>query len=77
MSFSGSNRVIDRLYFGLSFDEDVGSPFSSEPIYIDDLEDLLDEGMDSFNATIDDGSIEEVDFYYRFLSLYVSFHVGL
>lgn len=35
-------------------------PNRREPVYIDDLEDLLDEGMDSFNATLDDGSIEEV-----------------
>lgn len=35
-------------------------PNRREPVYIDDLEDLLDEGMDSFHATLDDGSIEEV-----------------
>ncbi|XP_059652673.1 uncharacterized protein LOC132299831 [Cornus florida] len=33
---------------------------STEPLYIDDLEDLLDEFMLSLNTEIDDGSIEEV-----------------
>lgn len=31
-----------------------------EQVYIDDLEDLLDEFMDSLNTEIGDGSIEEV-----------------
>jgi pre-rRNA-processing protein TSR2 len=31
-----------------------------EPLYIDDLEDILDEGMLSFNVEVEDGSIEEV-----------------
>lgn len=34
---------------------------SSEPLYIDDLENMLDEGIESaFNAILDDGSVEEV-----------------
>ncbi|XP_020572622.1 pre-rRNA-processing protein TSR2 homolog [Phalaenopsis equestris] len=34
---------------------------SKEPLYIDDLEKLLDENMESsFNTEIDDGSVEEV-----------------
>ncbi|CAI8588626.1 unnamed protein product [Vicia faba] len=33
---------------------------SKEPLYIDDLETLLDEGMLSFNLEIQDGSVEEV-----------------
>ncbi|KAH0467666.1 hypothetical protein IEQ34_002699 [Dendrobium chrysotoxum] len=34
---------------------------SKEPLYIDDLENLLDENMEhSFNTEIDDGSVEEV-----------------
>lgn len=34
--------------------------FCPEPLYIDDLEALLDEGMLSFNLEIQDGSVEEV-----------------
>lgn len=33
---------------------------SKETLYIDDLENILDEGMLSLNAMIEDGSIEEV-----------------
>lgn len=33
---------------------------SKEPIYIDDLENMLDEFMLSLNTEIDDGSIEEI-----------------
>ncbi|XP_020201830.1 pre-rRNA-processing protein TSR2 [Cajanus cajan] len=33
---------------------------SKEPLYIDDLEDLLDQGMLSLNVEVEDGSIEEV-----------------
>ncbi|XP_058777807.1 uncharacterized protein LOC131652049 [Vicia villosa] len=33
---------------------------SKEPLYIDDLETLIDEGMLSFNLEIQDGSVEEV-----------------
>ncbi|KAJ8899046.1 hypothetical protein K2173_008878 [Erythroxylum novogranatense] len=34
--------------------------YSKEPLYIDDLENILDEGMLSLNVMIEDGSIEEV-----------------
>lgn len=34
--------------------------FFPEPLYIDDLETLIDEGMLSFNLEIQDGSVEEV-----------------
>lgn len=34
--------------------------FSSEPLYIDDLEDVLNEAMLSLNTMTEDGSIEEV-----------------
>ncbi|XP_020214866.1 pre-rRNA-processing protein TSR2 homolog [Cajanus cajan] len=33
---------------------------SKEPLYIDDLEDLLDQGMLSLNVEVEDGSVEEV-----------------
>ncbi|KAG4921441.1 hypothetical protein AAZX31_18G135000 [Glycine max] len=33
---------------------------SKEPLYIDDLEDILDQGMLSLNVEVEDGSIEEV-----------------
>ncbi|XP_061373380.1 uncharacterized protein LOC133315735 [Gastrolobium bilobum] len=33
---------------------------SKEPLYIDDLESILDEGMLSLNVEVEDGSIEEV-----------------
>ncbi|KAJ1424450.1 Pre-rRNA-processing protein TSR2 [Sesbania bispinosa] len=33
---------------------------SKEPLYIDDLEGILDEGMLSLNVEVEDGSIEEV-----------------
>ncbi|KAF7805177.1 pre-rRNA-processing protein TSR2-like protein [Senna tora] len=33
---------------------------SKEPLYIDDLENILDEGMLSLNVEVEDGSIEEV-----------------
>ncbi|CAN1190245.1 Pre-rRNA-processing protein TSR2 homolog [Linum perenne] len=32
----------------------------AEPLYIDDLENILDEGMLTLNADVDDGSVEEV-----------------
>ncbi|KAF7817851.1 pre-rRNA-processing protein TSR2-like protein [Senna tora] len=32
---------------------------SKEPLYIDDLENMLDEGMLSLNVEVDDGSVEE------------------
>ncbi|KNA06574.1 hypothetical protein SOVF_179760 [Spinacia oleracea] len=35
-------------------------PNRKEPIYIDDLEEELNVGLDSFNTTADDGSVEEV-----------------
>ncbi|KDP23617.1 hypothetical protein JCGZ_23450 [Jatropha curcas] len=33
---------------------------SKEPLYIDDLENILDEGLLSLNTMIEDGSVEEV-----------------
>ncbi|XP_071723694.1 uncharacterized protein [Rutidosis leptorrhynchoides] len=33
---------------------------SREPLYIDDLEIILEEAMDSLNTTVDDGSVTEV-----------------
>ncbi|KAK4261515.1 hypothetical protein QN277_004502 [Acacia crassicarpa] len=33
---------------------------SKEPLYIDDLENMLDEGLISLNMVVEDGSIEEV-----------------
>nr|ACU14924.1 unknown [Glycine max] len=33
---------------------------SKEPLYIDDLEDILDQGMLSLNVEVEDGSVEEV-----------------
>ncbi|KAK7386727.1 hypothetical protein VNO78_27062 [Psophocarpus tetragonolobus] len=33
---------------------------SKEPLYIDDIEDILDQGMLSLNVEVEDGSIEEV-----------------
>ncbi|XP_027357694.1 pre-rRNA-processing protein TSR2 homolog [Abrus precatorius] len=33
---------------------------SKEPLYIDDLEEILDQGMLSLNVEVEDGSIEEV-----------------
>ncbi|KAK7258749.1 hypothetical protein RIF29_24334 [Crotalaria pallida] len=33
---------------------------SREPLYIDDLEAILDDGMFSFNVEVNDGSVEEV-----------------
>ncbi|KAI9086978.1 hypothetical protein K1719_031139 [Acacia pycnantha] len=33
---------------------------SKEPLYIDDLESMLDEGMHTLNLGIEDGSVEEV-----------------
>ncbi|XP_054809673.1 uncharacterized protein LOC129311403 [Prosopis cineraria] len=33
---------------------------SKEPLYIDDLENMLDEGMLSLNMEVEDGSVEEV-----------------
>ncbi|KAL2925975.1 Pre-rRNA-processing protein TSR2-like protein [Bienertia sinuspersici] len=45
-----SSRVFDFFY----------KPNRREPIYIDDLELLLEEGLESFNTVADDGSIEEV-----------------
>lgn len=34
--------------------------FAAEPLYIDDLESLLDEAMLSLNTMTEDGSVEEV-----------------
>ncbi|GAU32514.1 hypothetical protein TSUD_317200 [Trifolium subterraneum] len=44
------------------FAADIFSWFtqSKDPLYIDDLETLLDEGALSFNLQIEDGSVEEV-----------------
>ncbi|KAJ0549410.1 putative pre-rRNA-processing protein TSR2 [Helianthus annuus] len=36
----------------------------SEALYVDELEDLLDDFMLSFNTDIDDGSVEEVGRFY-------------
>ena len=36
----------------------------SEPLYIDDLEDILDQGMLSLNVEVEDGSIEEVYIFF-------------
>lgn len=36
----------------------------AEPLYIDDLENILDEGMLSLNTMIEDGSVEEVCLLY-------------
>lgn len=47
--------LFNNVYYGIFF----GGP---EPIYIDDLENMLDEFMLSLNTEIDDGSIEEVCF---------------
>ncbi|ESW28467.1 hypothetical protein PHAVU_003G288900 [Phaseolus vulgaris] len=33
---------------------------SKDPLYIDDLEDILDQGMLSLNVEVEDGSVEEV-----------------
>ncbi|KAJ8760272.1 hypothetical protein K2173_011684 [Erythroxylum novogranatense] len=51
-----SNLIADQLV------SDIFSWFtcSKEPLYIDDLENILDEGMLSLNVMIEDGSIEEV-----------------
>jgi len=35
-----------------------------EPLYIDDLEDILDQGMLSLNVEVEDGSIEEVYIFF-------------
>uniref|UniRef100_A0A7C8YY89 Pre-rRNA-processing protein TSR2 homolog n=1 Tax=Opuntia streptacantha TaxID=393608 RepID=A0A7C8YY89_OPUST len=58
--WGGPHSHAKALDFASRVFEFFHQPNRREPIYIDDLEDLLDEGMDSFNATIDDGSIEEV-----------------
>jgi hypothetical protein len=34
--------------------------FSSGPLYLDDLEAILDEGLVSLNTEAEDGSVEEV-----------------
>ncbi|KNA03795.1 hypothetical protein SOVF_205590 [Spinacia oleracea] len=48
----------------LNFSSDIFNffykPNRKEPIYIDDLEEELNVGLDSFNTTADDGSVEEV-----------------
>ncbi|PNX66167.1 hypothetical protein L195_g062929, partial [Trifolium pratense] len=36
---------------------------SRDPLYIDDLETLLDEGTLAFNLVIEDGSVEEVPIF--------------
>lgn len=52
----GSRAIAEQL------GSDIFSWFtqSKETLYIDDLENILDEGMLSLNAMIEDGSIEEV-----------------
>ncbi|EEF49714.1 Pre-rRNA-processing protein TSR2, putative [Ricinus communis] len=52
----GSRQLADQIGF------DIFSWFtqSKEPLYIDDLENILDEGMISLNTMIEDGSVEEV-----------------
>uniref|UniRef100_A0A2P2NHJ2 Uncharacterized protein MANES_08G120700 n=1 Tax=Rhizophora mucronata TaxID=61149 RepID=A0A2P2NHJ2_RHIMU len=53
----GSGCLADQLA------SDIFSWFAqprAEPLYIDDLEDILEEGMLSLNTMIEDGSIEEV-----------------
>ncbi|KAF2316880.1 hypothetical protein GH714_042221 [Hevea brasiliensis] len=52
----GSGQLADQL------GSDIFSWFtqSKEPLYIDDLENILDEGMLSLNTMIEDGSVEEV-----------------
>ncbi|KAJ0829056.1 putative pre-rRNA-processing protein TSR2 [Helianthus annuus] len=44
----------------------------SEGLYVDELEDLLDDFMLSLNTEIDDGSIEEVRDFYS--SIYVTYY---
>ncbi|KAJ6762882.1 hypothetical protein OIU79_023598 [Salix purpurea] len=53
---SGSHLLAEQLA------SDIFSWFSQskEPLYIDDLESILDESMLSLNTMIEDGSIEEV-----------------
>jgi hypothetical protein len=34
--------------------------FCTDPLYIDDVETILDEGTLAFNLQIEDGSVEEV-----------------
>jgi pre-rRNA-processing protein TSR2 len=41
-------------------DIDFFQCFCTDPLYIDDLETLLDEGVLAFNLQIEDGSVEEV-----------------
>ncbi|CAI0428393.1 unnamed protein product [Linum tenue] len=51
-----SRQLADQLA------SDIVSWFTQpkEPLYIDDLEDFLDEGMIALNCEIEDGSVEEV-----------------
>ena len=53
------------FYFFYSFD-----CCCPEPLYIDDLEDILDQGMLSLNVEVEDGSVEEVSIF--FLNLLAS-----
>lgn len=62
---SNSNCLIPFVFFSFFFQFEFHSEFCSycfcsEPLYIDDLETLIDEGMLSFNLEIQDGSVEEV-----------------
>ena len=53
--------TVDFLFFFFIYVFIFWSLFlPSETLYIDDLENILDEGMLSLNAMIEDGSIEEV-----------------
>ncbi|KAL3849100.1 hypothetical protein ACJIZ3_010982 [Penstemon smallii] len=51
-SFQKSQQLADLLFHRLTQ--------SKEEVYMDDLEDMLDEFMLSLNTEIDDGSIEEI-----------------
>ncbi|KAK2426852.1 pre-rRNA-processing protein TSR2 protein [Trifolium repens] len=54
--------VAGTLIKAQQFAADIFSWFtqSRDPLYIDDLETLLDEGMLAFNLQIEDGSVEEI-----------------
>jgi hypothetical protein len=45
--------------------------FCTDPLYIDDLETLLDEGVLAFNLQIEDGSVEEVAIFLK-IKLFIS-----
>jgi hypothetical protein len=47
--------------------------FFTDPLYIDDLETLLDEGALAFNLQIEDGSVEEVLILLLFLNKIIYF----